>query len=182
MQTALIVTQEQVHENAKAHGFWPRPFGESIALLHSELSEALEEWRSGHKFDEIYYDTFFGPRPYPHTVNSKPEGIPIELADFTIRLMDLAESEEINLDMEKISYCDTTESHFPVLIADFHDGVSELYKAHKRQWQDGKKACLVGLISELRKACIDFGSPLFQAINLKHDYNLTRPYKHNKKC
>lgn len=36
-----------IHENAKAHGWWDenRSFPEVIALCHSELSEALEEYR-----------------------------------------------------------------------------------------------------------------------------------------
>ena len=39
----------EVHENAKSKGFWDkeRNFGETIALIHSELSEALEAVREG---------------------------------------------------------------------------------------------------------------------------------------
>ncbi len=43
MNISEIVTR--AHENAVKHGFWdPAPeFGTAIALIHSELSEALEE-------------------------------------------------------------------------------------------------------------------------------------------
>ena len=36
----------EIHENAVAHGWWieDRDFGEICALIHSELSEALEEY------------------------------------------------------------------------------------------------------------------------------------------
>ena len=39
---------EQIHQNAADHGFWDKIcFAEEIALIHAELSEALEEDREG---------------------------------------------------------------------------------------------------------------------------------------
>lgn len=82
---------KDIHENAKAHGWHDteRSFGEIIALIHSELSEALEEYRKDHYENEIYYDT---ANP------GKPEGIPVELADVIIRIFDYCEHAGIDIE------------------------------------------------------------------------------------
>jgi NTP pyrophosphatase (non-canonical NTP hydrolase) len=89
-------------KRAEDKGWHDKPitFSEACALMHSEISEAYEEYRNGHEFNEIYNQLEFTDEPL------KPEGIPIELADLAIRLfhycgyyhIDLAEAISTKLD------------------------------------------------------------------------------------
>lgn len=92
--------QEHIHYMAKQKGWWDseRNDGELIALMHSELSEALEALRHGDP-------------PSGHI----PEftGLAEELADVIIRIMDMAEYKKLDLSgaiMAKIAF-NETRSH-----------------------------------------------------------------------
>ncbi len=131
----------EVHNNAIEHGWWDeeKTFPEIIALIHSEVSEALEEYRKVCSETEIYYtgnkcaesgglcvsdapdvmcEYPYDPRLCDSYVIGKPEGIPIELADVIIRILDY---------------------------------------------------------------CAFAGIDIEEAIQIKHEYNKTRPYKHGGK-
>ena len=132
----LTEFSKEVHENAVAHGWWEKEksFPEIIALIHSELSEALEEYRDNKPM--VYYNCRYDSNDVcpcistkceeffkddcckQNALDQKPKGIAIELADAVIRILD---------------YC-------------------------------GR-----------------YGIDIEKAIEIKHEYNKTRPYKHGGK-
>lgn len=80
--------QFSAYDTALAHGFWedtasiPTPYlvSTKLALIHQELSEALDEIRDGTPLAELLSDA-----------HGKPIGFASELADVIIRTLDLAE-------------------------------------------------------------------------------------------
>lgn len=100
------------HENAVKHGWWDTPpsFPEIIALCHSELSEALQEYREGRP--ALWYRclTSEGTTPCMREgcgdwqdgkcelacLAPKPEGMAVEMADALLRILDWLASEELD--------------------------------------------------------------------------------------
>jgi len=91
--------QQKIHEWANRKGWWedsPKKtrhkdwvfITSKLALVSSEISEAIEELRNGNM--NVYYAD----------ESPKPEGFGVELADAVIRILDIAES--VGMDLETL--------------------------------------------------------------------------------
>lgn len=86
-----------------------------LGLITTEVAEAIEEVRHGHGMSETYYTTVGlvypgGNGPLVH----KPEGVPSELADVIIRVLDLANAYGIDIGaavIEKLNHNATRGLH-----------------------------------------------------------------------
>lgn len=111
---------KEAHQTAVEHGWWdPEPtFGELVAMMHSELSEAVEEYRNGMplvyctnpeceiKSSDMGVNTCIGVCGFGGG-KAKPEGIAVEMADCIIRILDWAGKKNIDMDAiirEKMEY------------------------------------------------------------------------------
>jgi NTP pyrophosphatase (non-canonical NTP hydrolase) len=92
---------KEIYEDVKKKGFHKKRvrFGDAISLMHTELSEAYEEFRHHKKPNETYLNT--------NGEEGKPEGIPSEFADVLIRLLDNCHMYGIDIDtavQQKMEY------------------------------------------------------------------------------
>lgn len=193
----------EVHANACAHGWWEteRDPEEIIALIHSEWSEALEEYRAGRPM--LWHECMDeGQSPEDRPVvceqctdcyyygkeceyrGKKPEGIAVELIDGCIRILDFAAHEKVSLKFMEIEPLQPT---LPILIADLHYYTSSALNAIEKSG----KIIVPGYISVWLGAAVYDVFRYIRAHGIspekimieKHEYNKTRPYWHGgKKC
>jgi hypothetical protein len=191
-----------VHENAVKHGWWDedRPITETVALIHSEWSEALEEARAGRPL--VYHlcaDCDDGPcivEPDTATAcgfdaaSHKPEGIAVELIDGVIRILDLFGNLEVNCAdphtgeasaFESLWSYDLSEYEVPASVSELvcvlHAGTSDIFDDEN----DGSALPLLAVMSVALLWIHSQGLDPLELLLMKHEYNKGRPYKHGKK-
>lgn len=205
---------DEVHTNSVAHGFWEgeRDICESIALIHAEWSEALEEYRADRPMVWTACEApievgsvcprmelkgicaneccTFSDVGYKHP---KPEGIAIELIDGCIRILDLFGKYERSVEggsiegMARYAAINNPQldgsTPVPKLVAGLH---SITARALDRALTIGSTrrgiAPLVGALGVVFHWLIENGYDPEKLMLAKHEYNKTRPYKHGKKC
>ena len=185
--------QREAHAIAKDHGWWytERTFGDCIALVHSELSEALEayreyglkDWRS-HTYDDGFVDE------HPH--GEKPEGVASELADVVIRVADMAEHYGVDLaariaSLSLLSRPGEGLDTFGDWITACHAWLSDTFRSYGNETRgiDLPGTWLIGmgmLIKCIQAMAAHYGIDLDAAIAAKMEYNRTRSYRHGGKA
>jgi hypothetical protein len=99
---ALNALANEFHGYAREKGFYENfdptdrtRAAADIALVHSELSEALDEVRNqGLAMTDIYY---LRPRLTAAAPPAKPEGVPVEMVDALIRILDFCGARGIDI-------------------------------------------------------------------------------------
>jgi hypothetical protein len=181
-------------------------FADRCALMISELSEALEEYRAGHDVTEIYFAAQRGdawsskmsPLEEAHVLaecGSKPEGIPIEIADVCIRIGDCAGRHQLDLDAA-LARCPRDGMRLarvgvpPIHAASLSDWLLLITRLLLSAWEtrmpdgtpsDPSTTGLVLAIVAAHEMAEAHGFDLESAIQIKHAYNRTRAYRHGGK-
>lgn len=179
--------QAEVVAVVKENGWYEddRTFGESMALLHSEVSEALEayrKWGVEDATEKCVEASFIDPSTLlGHPL--KPEGIGSEFADILIRLLDDCERYGVDLEDEL------------GIVGDAHIGVwpkfgenmnalhtliaftSERYYTEDDVWRQN----FADIYSFLCGLCDLYGINLEAEYERKLAFNRTRPYRHGGK-
>ncbi len=176
--------QREAHAIAKDHGWWytERTFGDCIALVHSELSEVLEAYRTwDHNSAGMPAACDLEPCPHPPVTldeESNPVGVASELADVVIRVADMAEFYGWELVLQpnyRSGY-----PHSPTFgdwITALHDQLPALDDCKATL-----KESLERFVSMVQRMAAHYGIDLDAAIEAKMEYNRTRPYRHGGKA
>ena len=178
----LADLQREAHTIAKDHGWWDteRTFGDCIALVHSDLSEALEAYRE-HGDVKQHLDYRWAPYGHPSL-----NGVPYELADVVIRVADMAEWYGVELD-------DAVEAFgkdVAPMEGSFGDWITVGHVLLSRVAQNGyvdpaqslDLFAVGGFVKHIRYMAAHYGIDLDAAIEAKMEYNRTRSYRHGGKA
>ena len=189
----LNLLRDKVHENAVKHGFWDgeRSIAECLALIHSEVSEALEADREnrhagdldaedGMLIEELGWKLWFE--------SYIKDTFEDELADVVIRCLDLCGKHGTDLDglmkYEEAKKKDgytwfKGDNDTPSRLCAIHWLISNTYETTVMQRHNlhSDMCDIIGAVLELAKIeHID----IEKHIELKMKYNESREYKHGK--
>lgn len=171
--------QEESYRIAEEHGWHNdgRDFHDYIALMHCELSEAVEAFRVDQDFTKVYY------------VNGKPEGVPIELADLLIRIADTTKQlgRDLAEDIKASEYWtefrgDCMGPRLIKMINYAHKLTCQLQSEQESRRHSQVPRMFGDICLYVVQWCEANGVDIEAAVEIKHKYNETRPYRHGGKA
>lgn len=188
-KTLAQMTAEIVECNIK-QGWYdqdkPVSFGTAMALLHSEVSEALEAWREWGLEDATAGEINVGGHLMA-PVNPKPEGVGSEFADIFIRLLDYAWrfAGGAGALEPRVHGQFALSELFPENLNTLHDLISHASWVWDSEEPDvragGVAGQFAGILVFLRQLCELYGVDLAAEYERKLAYNKTRGYRHGNK-
>lgn len=194
----IVELSKAAHANAVLKGWWQeeRTMGELLALVLSEVSEALEDFRAGNEPGKAWYvkdsdnDRVGYHSGYQATPEYKPCGIPSELADVCIRIFDIAGkygySEKLGEIFRKVENLEVPIPEEAVSMnASFAENlmvISGWLVDAYRSYSDEKSFYYLALaLADTRLLSLHCGIDLEKVIIEKMAYNATRPVRHGGK-
>lgn len=183
---------QEIHENAVAHGWWDekRTEAELMLLAVSEVSEALEEYRSGRPMVYALEIDADGEPRYTEDLaairakNLKPEGIAIELVDCAIRCLDRigASATEWWIKDEDLELLErgAAAKTFAQIGARVTYELSQIWEVEKFEDLVITHHAIAAVFA-LAWVSAHSGHDAEELLRLKHEYNKTRSYRHGGK-
>lgn len=183
---------KEVHQNAVEHGWWEgeRCLEEILALIHSEWSEALEEYREGRPvvWHKCPYNGGKCETQEVHTgvpecsrcgsEMRKPEGFCVELIDGCIRILDYFGHKGYrvskNVGVTAAIMADEDRESIPKAITRLHQWTTMALEKPVR----GALTVALFYAFEIVRG---MGEDPNDIMKEKHEYNKSRPYKHGGK-
>ena len=201
---------KEIYQVSVEHGWYEdeenRDANTKIALIHSEWSEALEEYRANRPM--VWFECGLDKKPCEEEQCSdwsggrcrergmKPEGIAIELIDGCIRILDFVGYKgwpipEVWDTVEKLMECAkqiqynafeirAENTSLPVLVRFLHWYTAEF------EMNEELSDSMLSLLEAVGVAFLwikTHGGDPEDLLRMKHEYNKTRPYKHGgKRC
>lgn len=185
---------KEVHQNAVDKGWWQEEcnFDQVIALCHSELSEALEEYRAGRPM--LWYACgvdkavcvgakceYYGSDGECDYKKDKPEGIAVEMVDCLLRILDYAGKCGWECKFRSRKAWREHKTELPGVIAELHASLSTAWGMGRVEMVSVDRwmlDCAEKIINWLQ---YNYGENWMELLELKHEYNRIREYRHGGK-